>query len=61
MEPDKTPRRRHSLSALERRQSYERTDQLARQTLEDERRKRDEKTKRLREARLQAQNQETPH
>lgn len=51
------PRRRFSMSREQRRQAFEQTDQAARDALDDERKRRDEKNARLKAARQQAQQQ----
>jgi hypothetical protein len=48
------PRKRRLLSPTEKIEARDRTDAVAKQTIEDERRRRDEKSERLRQARLQA-------
>jgi hypothetical protein len=49
------PRRRNSLSAAQRREALDRTDSLARQMIDEENRKRDAKTERLRSMRQHLQ------
>lgn len=60
MDAEFSPRRRRSLSAADRRDAYERTNELARRAIEEERRKRNAKTEQLRLARLQATNARNP-
>jgi len=48
-------KRRMSLSQSQRVEARERTDEVARLTIEEERRRRDAKTERLRAARMQAE------
>lgn len=52
---DIAPRRRVSTSFTQRREAFENTNRAARDTLEDERRRRDEKSARLKAARQQAE------
>jgi hypothetical protein len=52
-----TPRRRLSTSLTQRREAFEQTNRAARDALEDERRRRDEKSARLKAARQQAEQQ----
>jgi len=49
------PKRRRSLSQAQRVEARDRTDEVARGTIEEERRRREAKTLRLRAARMQAQ------
>jgi len=49
------PKRRRSLSQAQRVEARDRTDEVARGTIEEERRRREAKTRRLRAARMQAQ------
>lgn len=48
------PKRRRSLSQAQRVEARDRTDEVARGTIEEERRRREAKTRRLRAARMQA-------
>lgn len=54
---EKSARRRNSLTTQKRTEIRERTNQIARDTLAQERRLREAKTERLRAARLQAEQQ----
>lgn len=49
------PKRRRSLSQAQRVEARDRTDEVARETIEEERRRREAKTWRIRAARMQAQ------
>lgn len=52
MEEKKTTRERQSTSQRDRQQAFENTAKLAREAIEEERRRREEKNERLRVARL---------
>ncbi|MFJ6337283.1 hypothetical protein [Rhizobium sp. NPDC092017] len=52
MDEKKKVRERRSISNSERQEALENTPESARKTIEDERRKRNEKTERLKQARL---------
>lgn len=60
MDSELAPRRRQSFSAAARQDAYERTNKLARETIEEERRKRNAKTEQLRLARLRATSARNP-